>query len=111
MRALRELTEAVIAMSICIAIGSSTAQAHPHAWIDLRSTVVLDDAGRITAIEQQWLFDPLYTVFATDELTTKTSNPRRSNGEHWPLETFENCTAMTISPWCAWVMQRPHSTR
>ena len=52
-----------------------TAQAHPHVWIDLRSTVVLDDAGRITAIEQQWLFDPLYTVFATDELTTKTSKP------------------------------------
>ena len=75
MRALRWLTEAAIALSIYIAIGSSTAQAHPHVWIDLRSTVVLDDAGRITAIEQQWLFDPLYTVFATDELTTKTSKP------------------------------------
>ena len=63
----RWLTEAAIALSIYIAIGSSTAQAHPHVWIDLTGTVVLDDAGRITAIEQQWLFDPLYTVFATDE--------------------------------------------
>ena len=42
MRALRWLTEAAIALSIYIAIGSSTAQAHPHVWIDLRSTVVLD---------------------------------------------------------------------
>jgi ABC-type uncharacterized transport system substrate-binding protein len=45
------------------------AVAHPHAWIDLRSTVVLDAAGRVTAIEQQWLFDQFYTVFATEGLS------------------------------------------
>jgi len=41
------------------------AVAHPHAWIDLRSTVVLDAQGRVVAIEQQWLFDVFYTAFAT----------------------------------------------
>lgn len=45
------------------------AVAHPHTWIDLRSTVVLDAAGRVTAIEQQWLFDQFYTVFATEGLS------------------------------------------
>ncbi len=49
--------------------GGFPAVAHPHAWIDLRSTVVLDAAGRVTAIEQQWLFDPFYTVFATEGLS------------------------------------------
>jgi len=37
-------------------------QAHPHAWIDVQSTVVFDNAGKIAAIEQQWRFDELYTA-------------------------------------------------
>lgn len=39
--------------------------AHPHVWIDLRTTVMLDDAGRVAAIGQEWLFDPMYTAYAT----------------------------------------------
>ena len=36
--------------------------AHPHAWIDLRSRVVLDDGGRVRALELDWLFDDFYTA-------------------------------------------------
>jgi len=42
------------------------AHAHPHAWIDVRSTVVLDDAGRVAAIEQEWQFDELYSAALID---------------------------------------------
>jgi ABC-type uncharacterized transport system substrate-binding protein len=49
--------------------GGAPAVAHPHAWIDLRSTVVLDAAGRVIAIEQEWLFDQFYTVLVTEELS------------------------------------------
>jgi len=63
------LMKALVAFMFFFAMGSAPARAHPHAWIDLRSTVVLDAAGRVTAIEQQWLFDPLYTVFATETLS------------------------------------------
>lgn len=35
--------------------------AHPHAWIDVDSTVILNADGMVTAIEQEWLFDELYT--------------------------------------------------
>ncbi len=66
---LRGVTKALLALTLCFAAGSSPARAHPHAWIDLRSTVVLDAAGRVTAIEQHWLFDPFYTVFATEGLS------------------------------------------
>jgi len=45
-----------------LALVTARAQAHPHAWIDVRSTVVLDDAGRATAIEQEWTFDELYSA-------------------------------------------------
>jgi ABC-type uncharacterized transport system substrate-binding protein len=69
------LTTVVFALAVYITTSSSLARAHPHSWIDLRSTVVLDDAGRVTAIEQQWFFDPLYTVFATDGLNTTTDSP------------------------------------
>ena len=74
MRAFDCLAKTLVALTFCFAMGSLPAKVHPHAWIDLRSTVVLDDAGRVTAIEQQWFFDPLYTVFATDGLNTATGS-------------------------------------
>ncbi len=42
--------------------------AHPHAWIDLRSRVLLDDEGRVKALELAWLFDDYYTVLVAEEL-------------------------------------------
>lgn len=46
--------------------GIPSARAHPHAWIDVRTTVVLDDEKKVTAFEQEWLFDPFYSALATD---------------------------------------------
>lgn len=40
---------------------SSALYAHPHAWIDVHSTLLMSDTGQITAIEQRWLFDEMYT--------------------------------------------------
>jgi len=37
-------------------------QAHPHAWIDVRSTIVMSAEGLISAIEEEWLFDDLYSA-------------------------------------------------
>jgi ABC-type uncharacterized transport system substrate-binding protein len=48
--------------------GGLPAAAHPHAWIDVESAVILDGKGRIVAIEQQWLFDEFYTLFSLDTL-------------------------------------------
>jgi ABC-type uncharacterized transport system substrate-binding protein len=44
------------------------ALAHPHAWIDLRSRVLLDDEGRVYGFELAWLFDDYYTVLVAEEL-------------------------------------------
>jgi len=44
------------------ALLSPCVQAHPHAWIDVRSAVVLDDAGRVAAIDQEWVFDEIYSA-------------------------------------------------
>lgn len=45
---------------------SPAAQAHPHAWIDLRTAVKIDSQGRITAVELDWTFDPYYTLFTLE---------------------------------------------
>lgn len=47
---------------------SEAAFAHPHAWIDLRSRVLLDGEGRVHALELAWLFDDYYTVLVAEEL-------------------------------------------
>ena len=42
------------------------AAAHPHAWIDVKVKVLFDDKGRIFALEETWIFDPLYTAFSLE---------------------------------------------
>lgn len=34
--------------------------AHPHQWINIVIDPVVDTRGRITALDEQWSFDPLY---------------------------------------------------
>lgn len=43
------------------------AAGHPHAWIDVRSRVVLDERGQISALELYWLFDEWYTIYIANE--------------------------------------------
>jgi ABC-type uncharacterized transport system substrate-binding protein len=42
------------------------ASAHPHAWIDVKVKLLFDDNGRLYALEETWIFDPLYTAFSLD---------------------------------------------
>lgn len=52
---------AMIAFFGMLSAASST-EAHPHAWIDLRSRVLLDDKGHVRALQLDWVFDDYYTV-------------------------------------------------
>lgn len=45
---------------------SANAKAHPHAWIDLETTVVFDDAGLVKGLRVGWLFDDFYSAFSLD---------------------------------------------
>lgn len=47
-----------------------SALSHPHAWIDLRSRVLLNEQGQVYALELAWLFDDYYTVLVAEELGT-----------------------------------------
>lgn len=53
----------VLTVLLCL---STNAKAHPHAWIDLETTVVFDDAGLIKGLRVGWLFDDFYSAFSLD---------------------------------------------
>jgi ABC-type uncharacterized transport system substrate-binding protein len=61
----------ILALTLLLAgLASLPAQAHPHAWIDLRVAVVFDEAGRITALRQVWRIDPFYSLVLAEEMST-----------------------------------------
>lgn len=43
------------------------ASAHPHAWISVKTVLVFNEKGQITAIKEHWLFDKMYTAFALQD--------------------------------------------
>ena len=53
-----------------MAVSGSPASAHPHVWIEMRSDVVLNDQGQITAMNLMWTFDDAYAQMALDGLDT-----------------------------------------
>lgn len=62
---------AVVAAALAGLLGSATiAVAHPHVQVSVRSVVMLDDAGEITAIRHAWKFDEAFSAFSTTGLDT-----------------------------------------
>ncbi len=53
-----------------LAAAAAPASAHPHVWIEMRSDVVFDDKGQITAMNLMWTFDDAYAQMAIDGLDT-----------------------------------------
>ena len=66
-----------------VAMCSPTASAHPHAWIDVKTTIILSDAGIVSAVREDWRFDRDYT-------NVLLSGPK---GQRKPLSEFTQ-TAM-----------------
>lgn len=57
-------------LALVLALGAAQpAQAHPHVWVTVETTVVYDD-GRITGLRHRWVFDDLYTAMAIQGLDT-----------------------------------------
>jgi len=59
----------LLAITLVLALAPLAAvRAHPHGWIDIRTELVADEAGRITALRQAWLFDEMYSAFMLDDV-------------------------------------------
>jgi ABC-type uncharacterized transport system substrate-binding protein len=60
-----------LAAAICsfvAAITATPATAHPHVFVDVKTEVVFDDDGRLTAVRHAWRFDEGYSAFASQGL-------------------------------------------
>jgi ABC-type uncharacterized transport system substrate-binding protein len=53
---------------LVLAASAGLAQAHPHAWIDVQSKLRFSGAGLVMAIDEEWLFDELYTGFVVEDM-------------------------------------------
>lgn len=61
-------------------LSSAAAAAHPHVWIDMRSSVNFTAEGAVDAIGVAWTFDEFYSQFATDGID------KNKNGKFDPAE-------------------------
>lgn len=67
MASITSLTARLAATCAVIAIAAAPAAAHPHVWVDVKSTVVYED-GRITGFKYSWTFDEGYSTMAIEGL-------------------------------------------
>ncbi len=51
---------------------AGAAQAHPHVWITMTSTVIYAADGSVTGVRHAWTFDDMFSTFATQGLESKT---------------------------------------
>jgi ABC-type uncharacterized transport system substrate-binding protein len=50
-----------------VTLAALPAAAHPHAWIDMHSEVMLDDQGDMEGLRLYWVFDEWYTATIASE--------------------------------------------
>lgn len=59
---------AAMALVAGVAGVSAPAAAHPHVWVEMRSDVVFNGQGLISAVNLMWTFDDAYTQMALEGL-------------------------------------------
>jgi len=69
---------AVLVLGLMMVLMVPKAMAHPHAWVDVKSTVVFDDSGNVIALDLDWLFDAFYTVFVLEDITAAGDPPQQA---------------------------------
>ncbi|WP_395687772.1 DUF1007 family protein [Aestuariivirga sp.] len=67
-------------LALTCAASCAPALAHPHVWIEMRSDVVFNDQGLITAVNLMWTFDDGYAQMALDGLDAN------GDGDYAPSE-------------------------
>jgi nickel/cobalt exporter len=82
--ALQRCAMRLLALAIALFAVAGAASAHPHVFVEARSEIVFDDAGRIAAVRQVWRFDEGFSAFASQGLDADRDGVL-SQGELAPL--------------------------
>ena len=75
----------IVMAAVMAFLGGAKAFAHPHVWIDMRSSVVFTDDGLIKGVDLEWTFDDGYAQMALDGLDVDgdgTVQPERTGPAH-----------------------------
>ena len=82
-----------LALALCaLAVAAAPAMAHPHVWVGMRASFILNNQGLITGIRDEWHFDKGYTESALQDMDTN-HDGQFSDAELRPL-TEENLKAL-----------------
>lgn len=90
------------AAALGLTLGAHPAAAHPHSWIDLKVAVIFDDAGKIKGLQEDWLFDEVYTSYIVDSFAKgKPLNPERlaaiAQKIMGNLKSYDNFTKASVA--------------
>lgn len=72
-----------IGVAAAALLGAPGAQAHPHAWIDMKVRLLFDKDGKLAKLAQEWLFDDFYSAYAVQGI------PKDKAGKHDPAKLDE----------------------
>ncbi len=70
-RKLRGALRRLGAAALLVATLGANAFAHPHVWVTVRSRLEFAADGKVKAIVHDWVFDEMYSSFATEGLAPK----------------------------------------
>ena len=62
---------AAVGLALALALSTATvtpAGAHPHVWITVKSRIAFTPDGKVAAVVHDWVFDEMYSSFATQGL-------------------------------------------
>lgn len=60
---------AALALAATLALSPVAAEAHPHVWVTVKSRLGFDADGKVASVTHDWVFDEMYSSFATQGLT------------------------------------------
>ena len=56
-------------LGLALGLASATpAAAHPHVWVTVKSQIAFTPDGKVAAVVHDWVFDEMYSSFATQGL-------------------------------------------
>ena len=58
-----------VALGLALGLAAVTsARAHPHVWVTVKSQIAFTPEGKVSAVIHDWVFDEMYSSFATQGL-------------------------------------------
>jgi ABC-type uncharacterized transport system substrate-binding protein len=61
----------ILAASAGLLMAAGGANAHPHVWVTMTSTVIYAADGTVTGVRHAWTFDDMFSTFAVQGLESK----------------------------------------